>query len=278
MLILLPPSETKKAPVHGVPLDLAQVDPLASELFNARNAVLDNLIATSKRNDALDILKVGERIRAQVDANTALRDACCAPAYDVYDGVLYDAAQMSRHLRGTPRLPELEILVQSALFGLVSISTPIPAYRLSISVALPEIGTLGKFWKGQLSEHVTEITGGQIVVDCRSGAYRQAMPISPTQCTRLITVDAVRETNGRRAVVSHHAKYFRGLLVGAIIDAAVGRATVDHDDNDMIDAAIDHLRAPVTATTSANTSCHTVTDVEVTREGKRTQITVVTAG
>ncbi|NKY08260.1 peroxide stress protein YaaA, partial [Cellulomonas hominis] len=50
MLILLPPSEGKTAPVRGAALDLSALS--AAGLTGTREAVLDALVAASARPDA----------------------------------------------------------------------------------------------------------------------------------------------------------------------------------------------------------------------------------
>lgn len=216
MLILLPPSEGKTAPPTGPQLDLEKLQPGASQLLPARREVLRVLKTVSAGEDALDILGVGQRIQAEVEANTRLDTASCAPAREVYSGVLYEAA----HLTEMPTDPKVEVIVQSALFGAVDLSSPIPAYRLSMGVKLPELGALASWWRPHLEPVMNELAERhQVVVDARSGEYRKAWPGKHAHAD-FITVSAVRERNGKRTVVSHEAKRYRGILTGALLRSA----------------------------------------------------------
>ena len=213
MLILLPPSEGKTAPADGPKLNLPQVAPGGEELLEARGEILTRLQEVSAREDALDVLGVGQRIQGEVEANTRLETAACAPAREIYTGVLYDAGDLAH----APSSEDVAVLVQSALFGVVDLESLIPAYRLSMSVKLPGVGALASWWRPQLEELLNGLAAQhQVVVDARSGEYRKAWPGVKADAD-LITVSAVRDRAGKRSVVSHEAKRYRGILTGALM-------------------------------------------------------------
>ncbi|MDO5061221.1 MAG: peroxide stress protein YaaA [Actinomycetaceae bacterium] len=227
MLVLLPPSEGKTAPTTGKPFDLKTITPFAKDLNQARNQVLTALEKISASPDALELLGVGASLSAEVAANTRLLQAHCAPAYQVYSGVLYDFgnfAERGKHYRPSA---DFSIWVQSALFGLVDLSSPIPAYRLSMDTKLGELGSLSTFWKSQLNPILAAVTQ-QVIVDCRSGSYIKAWPALETKTSAhtLLRVNVVRERAGKRSVVSHNAKKFRGVLAGALLENAA-RGTLE---------------------------------------------------
>ena len=143
----------------------------------------------------------------------------CAPALEVYAGVLYDALGDAR---GDA---ERTVLVTSALLGVVDAdSDRIPAYRLSAGSVLSRLGAAGAWWRSRLAPIARELAGsGRVVVDCRSGAYRSMMPVPGA-----IEVAAVRERDGKRTVVSHDAKRYRGLLGRALLTAE--RAPADAEE------------------------------------------------
>ncbi|MFV0533434.1 MAG: YaaA family protein [Cumulibacter sp.] len=208
MRILLPPSEGKFSPIRGKPLDLAGLS--HPELINAREAVLDELIAVSGRADATKILKVGAGQTDAVAANARLRTAPTAPAKRVYNGVLFDALD-EQSLQGPERTRMTRrILIFSALFGVLRTSDRIPPYRLSGSVALPAIGGIAKFWRQHLEETLRP-TG--LIVDCRSAAYAAMWSPDPA---KHLPVRVFRESDGERTVVSHMAKHSRGLVARAL--------------------------------------------------------------
>lgn len=231
MLVLLPPSEGKTAPTTGAPLDLETVTPFAKDLTQARNQVLNALEKISEMPNALELLGVGPSLSAEVAANTQLQTAPCAPAYQVYSGVLYESGQLAE--RGTRYQPtaNFAIWVQSALFGLVDLRAPIPAYRLSMDTKLGELGALATFWKTQLNPLLAE-PPHHVIVDCRSGNYIKAWPALETATSKhvLLRVNVVRERAGKRSVVSHNAKKFRGVLAGALLENATQRTLHDSLD------------------------------------------------
>ncbi|KAD4007215.1 peroxide stress protein YaaA [Arthrobacter yangruifuii] len=207
MLILLPPSEGKTPAPSGPPLDLSRLHfPLLGE---PRALVLKALAEASSSGDALAVLGVGATLAPEVRRNTALDTEPCAPAHRVYTGVLYDALGYPSLPAEVQRRADDTVLVMSALWGALGFADPIPAYRLSMSVRLPETGRLAAFWKQHLTGPLDEYAGDSLVVDCRSSTYAAAWTPNP-QHTAAVNVFSVR--NGQRKVVSHFAKHTRGEL------------------------------------------------------------------
>ena len=129
MLVLLPPSEGKTAPVTGAPVDLGAL--AFPGLTKTRERLLDVLARLSLPR-ALKYLDVSAGLAAEAERNLTLRAAPAAPAHEVYTGVLYE------HL-GLGVLPGENVLIASALWGFVRPSDRIPAYRLSMGSTLPRI-------------------------------------------------------------------------------------------------------------------------------------------
>ncbi|MDK1328062.1 peroxide stress protein YaaA [Arthrobacter sp. zg-Y1143] len=207
MLILLPPSEGKTPAPAGPALDLSRLHfPLLSE---PRGLVLKALAETSRSDAALEVLGVGATLAAEVQRNTVLAEQPCAPAHRVYTGVLYDALGYASLPAASQRRADDAVLVMSALWGALGFADPIPAYRLSMSVRLPETGRLAAFWKQHLTGPLDEYAGTSLVVDCRSSTYAAAWAPDP-QRTAAVNVFQIRD--GKRKVVSHFAKHTRGEL------------------------------------------------------------------
>lgn len=219
MLVLLPPSEGKTLPSETVDFNADAIAPFSTQLADARQSVLDCLIETSARRDALEILKVGKTIADEVEANKHLRSAQAGPAWQVYSGVLYEAGRFGEIGAQYTASPDFEIWVQSALFGVVDLACPIPPYRLSMDTKLPGLGNLAPWWKKRLEPLMEQRAHHRVVVDVRSGAYQKAWPGASAECD-LIRVNAVRERGGKRTVVSHNAKKYRGILAGALLEHA----------------------------------------------------------
>ncbi|MFT8593502.1 MAG: peroxide stress protein YaaA [Bifidobacterium sp.] len=222
MHILLPPSEGKTAPSDGPTLDLTRLS--FPELTQARRKVLSKLIEVSGSDDAGRILKVGKRILPEVAAQRNILDMPCAPACEVYTGVLYQAAR----LRADDR-----VIIFSGLFGITTAADLIPTYRLSMNVTLPGIGSLRQFWRHELAKagrneahssndskeskesnaiaQVDSAESPQPTVDMRSGAYQVTAPQGQWWSMRVV------DSHGN--VITHAAKHYRGLLTRALLDA-----------------------------------------------------------
>ncbi|MEN0129694.1 MAG: peroxide stress protein YaaA [Brevundimonas sp.] len=208
MLVLLPPSEGKTAPVRGRPVDLDLLS--APGLTPMRRKVADALAAASAREDALDVLGVGASLADEVSRNVGLDEHPAAPARRVYTGVLYGAAGLDK-LTPTGRARAAEhVRIISGLWGVVTPEDVIPAYRLSMGTDLPGIGPLAPAWRESLAAELDPQADGELVVDCRSAAYLAAW--TPPAGADWVTVRVERELDGVRSVVSHHAKHTRGVL------------------------------------------------------------------
>ena len=220
MLILLPPSEAKTAPSGGGPVDLDSL--LGSRILGAaRRHVMEELARVSGGDDGAAILGLGPRSAQDISANLALEGSPCAPAHDLYAGVLFDAARLGE-LAHDPRAQFVlsdHVVIISGLWGVLRATDRIPDHRLSMGANLPATGRLASFWRPHLSEVLNPLARG-VVVDCRSGAYSPAwQPRGSSGCTLLRTRVLARRPDGGLRVVSHAAKHTRGLLAGALARA-----------------------------------------------------------
>lgn len=213
MIILLPPSETKTPAPAGDPVDLGELS--FPELSDARETVVDQLQKVSASPDALEQLKVGKTLAAEVQRNTRLYEEPAHAASQVYTGVLFDALDLAGFSGEDQGRAHRHLLVISALWGAVRPGDRIPAYRLSMGTSLGEIGSLKKFWRGELAGPLDAAIGDQLVLDCRSADYAQAYRPRPAQ-TLAVRVEK-ENAAGQRTVVSHMAKHYRGLLARAVI-------------------------------------------------------------
>lgn len=174
-----------------------------------RAKVLDALGTVSAHEDALALLGVGASLRDDVERNTRLHAEPAAPAHQVYSGVLYDALGYKSMTPAQRRHADESVLVISALWGAIRFADSVPAYRLSMSTALPDVGRLASFWKPQLTDALGSVAEGHLLVDCRSSTYAAAWAPPPAGT---VTVNVFTEVNGVRKVVSHFAKHTRGEL------------------------------------------------------------------
>jgi cytoplasmic iron level regulating protein YaaA (DUF328/UPF0246 family) len=225
VLILLPPSESKAAPARrGRPLDLDQLS--FPDLSALRRKVLAALIETSTRPDAADLLGVGTSLAAEVAANTRLETIPAMPAHALYTGVLYDALGWAGLPPEARRFGARRVLISSALFGLVRPGDRIPPYRLAMDARLPGLGPLARLWRERLPDVLLDDAGRRgVIVDCRSGPYAAAAPLTGAAAARVVPIRVLREEAGRRTVVSHLAKHTRGEVARHLLEAGESART-----------------------------------------------------
>ena len=213
MRIFLPPSETKRTPTRGRPLDLGEL--AFPVLAGDRGEVIDRVAAAAERPEAAEIFGVSEALLPQVRATAQLRSAPAAEAWTVYEGVLYSALDYSSLPPAAKRRAGSQVLVFSALFGAVSLKDRIPAYRASGSTKIPGLdGALNRHWRSRLAAPLSEYCDGHLIVDARSGTYA-SMFAGPAEQT--VAVDVVQRRGGELKVVSHFAKHARGELVRELL-------------------------------------------------------------
>jgi uncharacterized protein len=215
MLLLLPPSEGKSAPEAGPRLDLAHLS--FPELTSTRKRVLSALVTTCSGDvdAAATLLGLGATQRGEVGVNARLRHEPCAPAIEVYTGVLYEALDAASLSPAAKRRLQDATAIASGLWGLVRPLDLIPAYRLSGGVTLPGLGSLTSTWRPVLTAMLERTSG--LIVDMRSGAYVALGPLAPAQTDRSVTVRVLNEVRGKRTVVSHNNKATKGHLVRTLV-------------------------------------------------------------
>ena len=132
MLVLLPPSETKRSGGDGAPLDLHSLT--APVLTPVRDELVDALVALARDIPASRAaLGLSAAQDNQIARNAALRTSPTLPALARYTGVLYDALDVATLTRAQRARAGRRLAVGSAQFGLLGGDDPVPAYRLSAS-------------------------------------------------------------------------------------------------------------------------------------------------
>lgn len=210
MLILLPPSETKRPGGSRRPLRL---DALAlATLLPQREAVADALVALSADVDrAVRVLGLSPRQLDEVAVNAALRTGPTLPAVDRYTGVLYDALDAASLDTRSRTWLRRHVLVHSAPFGPVGALDPIPAYRLGASASLPGLPSPKRVWADAVTAALAEASA-PFVLDLRSEAYRALGPVPPSTPSIYVRVVSEAEDGAVRAL-NHFNKHAKGALV-----------------------------------------------------------------
>ena len=205
MLVLLPPSETKRPGGDGGPLDLSslsapELTPVRTELVEALVKLADDLPA------ARAALGLSPKQDDEIERNATLWTSPTLPALQRYTGVLYDALSIATLTRSQRARAEQRLAVGSALFGLVRGTDRIPAYRVSAGSVLPGQPTLRSLWKPALSPVLAGID--DLVVDLRSGSYAALAPVPGAVSLQVLS----ERPDGSRAVVSHFNKAHKGRV------------------------------------------------------------------
>lgn len=205
MLVLLPPSETKRAGGDGAPLDLAALT--APELTPVRSGLIEALVELAGDVPASrSALGLTARQDEEIARNARLRTSPTLPALARYTGVLYDALDVPSLTRAQRARAGRRLAVGSALFGLVRADDPVPAYRLSAGSSLPGRPSLRSLWRPALTPVLRGLD--ELVVDLRSGSYAALAPAAGA-----VTVQVLSERpDGAHTVVSHFNKAHKGRL------------------------------------------------------------------
>jgi cytoplasmic iron level regulating protein YaaA (DUF328/UPF0246 family) len=208
VLVLLPPSEGKAPGGRGGPLDLARLS--HPSLNTVRTRVLDAVQAAAREQpEALQ--RALSCPPGEVEKDAVLATAPTLPALRRYTGVVYEALSYSTLSAGGRRRANGSLRVASALFGLLSPTDRIPAYRLSGGTSVPGLGPLAAVWRPVLEAELAAHRG--LVVDLRSGPYAAL-----ARAGSAVQVRVLRETDGTRAVVSHDNKHTKGLLARGLCE------------------------------------------------------------
>ena len=215
MLVLLPPSEGKASGGRGAALDLTT---LSHPSLTAARAWLVEALQTAARTDP-DALQAALGCPAgEVAKDAELTTSATLPALRRYTGVVYEALSYATLSPSGRRRANTSLRVASALFGLLSPTDRIPAYRLSGGTSLPGVGSLAALWRPLLEPELA--AHGGLVVDLRSGPYAALARVPDA-----VQVRVLREAGGKRTVVSHDNKHTKGLLARALCES--GARSVD---------------------------------------------------
>jgi uncharacterized protein len=180
VLVLLPPSRGKASPEGG------------------RRAGLSTLVYSRLREPR-------ERLIDAVDPG--LRTAPAVPAAELYTGVLFASL-------GLADLPWDDVLIASALWGVVRPGDRIPAHRLEMRAKLPGVRSLTAYWRVPLRSALPD---RGLVLDLRSCSYVAAW--QPRRATHLAVRGFTEAPDGTRTVITHMVKRVRGEVARLVLQA-----------------------------------------------------------
>ncbi len=211
VIVLLPPSETKRTGGDGEPLAFEALS--SPDLTPLRAALVDDLVAlAADRPASRAALGISAAQDAEIDRNATLLTSATMPAIHRYTGVLYDALDIESLRGAAATRAHARLAVGSALFGVLRADDQVPAYRLSAGSKLPGRPTLSARWRPVLEPVLADIAATELVVDLRSGSYAGLGRLPGA-----VRVDVLAEhSDGRRTVVSHFNKAHKGRLARAL--------------------------------------------------------------
>jgi cytoplasmic iron level regulating protein YaaA (DUF328/UPF0246 family) len=175
MLILLPPSEKKKAATSPEKFNLSSLafDPELSALRTKTTAEYDS----SKTSSAIEI----------------------------YDGVLYQGLGWDSLSAAQRKRANSRVLIVSALFGLVKPLDQIFQYKIKID---------NKLWRDAITA-VSEKFANELIIDCRSSTYKSVWAINPenTVEVRVFKVNGAERSVITHMSKKYRGELTRHLLV-----------------------------------------------------------------
>jgi len=204
MHVLLPPSEGK-----SLDAGTGTLRTQAPELLADLGPVLEYL-RRLKKKDLPKVYGVKDPAKAAAWHERTLRieEAPCLPALQRYTGVVYsalDPASMKRR-----RQAGKEILIVSALFGLIPGEACIPAYKLPLNP------WLARYWKAINGARLARLAKGRPVRSLLPQAHAKAVEYAP-----LVHVD-FRIAGGRKAA-GHGGKAVKGRFARFVVEQRVTR-------------------------------------------------------
>lgn len=213
MLILLPPSETKRADGTGDSWFPGAVR--YPELDGIRQTLIADVAALcADPAVAARALKLGPKLVHEVQLNTVLDSAPTMPAIERYTGVLFDGLDVASLPAASIAWLGSHVLVQTALLGPIGALDPLPNYRLSATASVPPV-TLKKRWA--VAGAAALATETEFILDLRSEAYVALAPLHGGRSAYLRVVAEVPAPGGESArALNHFNKKTKGLLLRAL--------------------------------------------------------------
>jgi cytoplasmic iron level regulating protein YaaA (DUF328/UPF0246 family) len=213
MTILLPPSEGKASGGRR-PGWSPSSGRFGRRLGGNRSLVAESL-AELGGGDRRLLGVGGDTLTAARQANCSLVGAPVLPAWQRYSGVVWRHLDIPSLDPPTRRRARGAVLVVSAVTGVSGLADPLPEHRLKLSVSLPGLGRLDRWWRPQVSDTLDRALRGRLVIDLLPNEHRAAWQPDPDRFElRRITL---RSDAG--AAVGHGAKAAKGLLARALLES-----------------------------------------------------------
>ena len=225
MLIIVPPSESKRPPAaSGRPVALEELS--FSTLLPTRRRIAEALVETSAHPDALERLQVGPSKAREVARNIRLFELPAMPVLDLYTGPLHEGFDASRLSPAATARCENSLVVASALWGALRPADRIPPYRLHVCGRLIGIDRLKSTWREVLPDVLADAAGtAGVLVDLRSPSY-QGIGMPAGLGDRTVTLRVSQGPRGHR-IGDVIAKRVRGEAARHLLESGADPADAD---------------------------------------------------
>jgi cytoplasmic iron level regulating protein YaaA (DUF328/UPF0246 family) len=182
---------------------------------------------TSGKPDAFDRLRVRPTLVEHVLRNTVLDEVPTRPAAQVYAGALYAGFDFEGlNAQGRERA-DANVVITSALWGLLRPSDPIPAYRLHICARLSGMGGLERTGRPLIAGLLASAARpAGVALDLRSPAYQAMGKPTAGSPTGRFTIRILPEA-GARSIGDAVAKRSRGEIANFLLGVGSSPRTPD---------------------------------------------------
>lgn len=140
------------------------------------------------------------------------------PAIFAYDGDVYDNINRQNFTERQLEFLQTHSLIISGFYGILRPFDKIQAYRLEMSIKLPNIGKLANFWQSDITDYINKILAthsSQYLINLASNEYSSAI-IKDKLKYPMINIHFKEQKNNKLQISAINAKKARGAMLSFI--------------------------------------------------------------
>jgi uncharacterized protein len=220
MLIIVPPSESKRPPPdHGPGVALDELSfPVLTPL---RARILEALIETSAGPDAFARLFEKPSMAALIARNTWVIELPTRAAAETYVGPLHEGLDLGSLSAAGAERAERSVVITSALWGALRPNDQIPAYRMRPWSNLIGLGRVEAMWRAVLPNLFAQLAGPDgVIVDLRPSSF-QALGMPAAFGDRTVAVRVEQASGLGHRIGDVVAKRVRGQAAHHLLESGV---------------------------------------------------------